>query len=219
MRVAVGCICPRAPGERPSTGCVLMLFSTLPAMTPKPIESCAPSKLPARAWHARQAAESHRDLLHARNDPRTRHGPLGSSPWGHAGRGGCRQPSGSEGIVVPGSTPLGHAQQSLIAGCDTAGRLPATADCDEDADSGSRVFVPVDTRSAERSRAIERWCADRLTALLTGTLTATLTDELVGRFFRFGHHAVRLCAGLATHSNAHSNTHSNTHSPRSESCE
>jgi hypothetical protein len=33
----------------------------------------------------------------------------------------------------------------------------------------------------ERSRIMERWCADRLTALLTGTLTAVLTDELAGR--------------------------------------
>src|ERR1039458_1553008 len=33
----------------------------------------------------------------------------------------------------------------------------------------------------ERSRIMARWCADRLTALLTGTLTAVLTDELAGR--------------------------------------
>jgi hypothetical protein len=76
---------------------------------------------------------------------------------------------------VQGSTPLDHAQQFLIASRDTAGCLPATSDCHEDADSGSRVLVPVDTRWVERSRAIARWCADRLTALLT----ATLTDELI----------------------------------------
>ena len=45
--------------------------------------------------------------------------------------------------------------------------------------------MPVDTRWVERSRAIARWCADRLTALLTATLTATPTDKLAGRFFRF----------------------------------
>jgi hypothetical protein len=155
-----------------------MLFSTSPATTPRPVESCAPLGLPGRAWRARQAAESHRDLLHARNGSGTRHGPLGSFLWGHAGRGGCRQPGGSEGIVVPGSTPLGHAQQSLIAGCDTTGCLPATAGCHADANSGSRVLVEVDTPGVERSRAIARWCADRLTALLTGTLIAVLTDEI-----------------------------------------
>ena len=46
--------------------------------------------------------------------------------------------------------------------------------------------MPVDTRWAERSRAIARCCADRLTALLTATLTAMLTDEIAGRFLRFG---------------------------------
>ena len=35
----------------------------------------------------------------------------------------------------------------------------------------------------ERSRIIVRWCTDRLTALLTETLTALLTDEPVERFF------------------------------------
>jgi hypothetical protein len=30
-----------------------------------------------------------------------------------------------------------------------------------------------------------QWCADRLTATLTGLLTAVLTDELAGRFLRF----------------------------------
>jgi hypothetical protein len=158
-----------------------MLFSTSPAMTPRPIESCAPLALPGRAWRARQVAESHRGLLHARNDSGTRHGPLGSFLWSHAGRGGCRQPSGSEGLVVQGSTPLDYAQQFLIVSCDTAGCLPATADCHEDAYLGSGVLVPVDTRWVERSRAIVRWCADRLTALLTATLTAALTDELAGR--------------------------------------
>ena len=171
-----------------------MLFSTSPVTMPKPVESCAPLALPGLAWHARLAAESHRGLLHARNGSGTRHGPLGSFLWGRAWREGCRQPSGSEGIVVPGSTPLDHAQQSLIAGCDTAGCLPA-AGCPEDADSGSRGDVPVDARRAEGSRAIAQWCADRLTA----PLTATLTDGLAGRFLRFDHHAVRLCAarGLA----------------------
>ena len=84
---------------------------------------------------------------------------------------------------MQGSTPLAHARPSLIASCDTAGGLPATADSDEDADSGSTVLVPVDTRWAERGRAIARWCADRLTALLTATLTAVLTDELRDGFF------------------------------------
>ena len=174
-RLAVSTVAPLA--KDPSTGCVLMLFSTSPVTMPKPVESCAPLALPGLAWHARLAAESHRGLLHARNGSGTRHGPLGSFLWGRAWREGCRQPSGSEGIVVPGSTPLDHAQQSLIAGCDTAGCLPA-AGCPEDADSGSRGDVPVDARRAEGSRAIAQWCADRLTAPLTATLTAVLTDEI-----------------------------------------
>ena len=175
-----------------------MLFSTSPATTPGPIESCAPLGLLVRAWRVRQAAESHRGLLHARNGSGTWRGPLGSFLWGHAERGGYRQPSGSEGIVVPGSTPLDHAQQSLIAGCDTAGCLPA-AGCPEDADSGSRGDVPVDARRTERGRAIAQWCADRLTALLTATLTAVLTEEFAERFLP-------------------SATHSNTHRSRSEPC-
>jgi hypothetical protein len=200
-RLAESALAP--PAKDPSISCVLMLFSTLPATTPKPIESCAPLELPARAWHARQAAESHRGLLHARNGSGTRRGPLGSFLWGHAGRGGCRQPSGSEGIVVQGSTPLDHAQQSLVASCDTASCLPATADCHEDADSGSRVLVAVDTRWAKRSRVIARWCADRLTALLTAMRTAVLTDELAGRFLRFDRHAVEGSARSPAHSNTH----------------
>ncbi len=190
-RLAVSTVAPLA--KDPSTGCVLMLFSTSPVTMPKPVESCAPLALPGRAWHARQAAESHRGLLHARNGSGTRHGPLGSFLWGRAWREGCRQPSGSEGIVVPGSTPLDHAQQSLIAGCDTAGCLPA-AGCPEDADSGSRGDVPVDARRAERSRAIAQWCADRLTAPLTATLTAVLTDEIAGRFLRSAITQGRVCA-------------------------
>ena len=133
-------------GQDPTISCDLMLCSTSPATTPKPIESCAPLGLPGRAWRARQAGESHRGLLHARNGSGTRRVRLGSSLWGHAWRGGCRQPSGSEGIVAQGSTRLGHAPQSLIASCDTAGCLPVTAGCHEDGNSGSRVLLPVDTR-------------------------------------------------------------------------
>ena len=44
----------------PSIGCVLMLLSTSPATTPRPIESCAPLGLPGAPGAARQAAESHR---------------------------------------------------------------------------------------------------------------------------------------------------------------
>jgi hypothetical protein len=194
-RLVVPALAP--PAKDPSTSCVLM-FSTSPATTPRPIESCAPGALPARAGHARRAAGSRRGLLHARNGSGTRRGPLGSFLWGHAWRGGCRQPSGSEGIVGQGSTPLDHAQQSLIAGCDTAGCLPATAGCHEDADSGSRGDLPVDARRAERSRAIAQWCADRLTAPLTApltaTLTAVLTDEIAGRFFRSTITQGRVCA-------------------------
>ena len=126
MRVAVGRICT---GERPRLSCVLMLLSTSPATTPRPIESCAPIELPARACHARQAAESHRGLLHARNDSGTRHGPLGSFLWGHAWRGGCRQPSRREGIVVQGSAPLiMHSNpSSLVATPPVAFRPPRTA--------------------------------------------------------------------------------------------
>jgi len=65
----------------------------------------------------------------------------------------------------------------------------------------------------ERSRIMARWCADRLTALLTATLTAVLTDELAGRFLRFGipHHAMEGLRAPAAHSN--------THSSRSQPCE
>jgi hypothetical protein len=68
---------------------------------------------------------------------------------------------------------------------------------------------------AERSRIIAQWCADRLTALLIGTLTAVLTDELVGRFS-----SVRPSrSGRARAPAAPSNTHSNTHRSRSRPCE
>ncbi len=99
--------------KTPSTGCV-MLFSTSPATTPRPIESCAPSGLPVRAWRARETAESHRGLLHARNGSGTRHGPLGSFLWGPAWRGGCRQPSGSKGSLCRGQPPsIMHSNPSL----------------------------------------------------------------------------------------------------------
>jgi hypothetical protein len=196
---------PQRPQHQSRSHIVLDLAAT----TPRSIASCALLELPVRAWRARLAAESRRGLLHARNGSGTRRGPLGSSLWGHAGRGGCRQPRGSEGIAVQGSILLDHARPSLIASCDTAGGLPA-AGCHEEADSGSSGDVPVGARRAERSRAITRWCADRLTALLT----ATLTDRDRGAISSVDNHAGNGLRAPATHRN----THSNTHRPSSRPC-
>jgi len=143
--------------------------------------ACVGRNRPSRLWR-----NTTRDGGGRPNESGTRRGRVGSFLSGHFLRGGCRQPSGSEGIVVQGSTRLGHAPQSRTASCDTAGCLPVTAGCHEDANSGSRVPVPVDTRWVEQNRAIARWCADRLTALLTATLTAMLTYEPAGRFLQVG---------------------------------
>jgi hypothetical protein len=55
-----------------------------------------------------------------------------------------------------------------------------------------------------------RWCADRLTALLTATLTAMLTDEIAERSFGSTITEGRLCA--PGRSQNHSQQHSQEHS-------
>ena len=84
--------------------------------------------------------------------------------------------AGAKGSLCRGQPPsIMHSNPSLPVATPPVAFRPRG--CHEDADSGSRVLVPVDTRWVERSRAIARWCADRLTAPLTATLTAMLTDD------------------------------------------
>jgi len=115
-RVAVGRIWPLAPlGKDPSVGCVLMLFSTLPATTPRPVESCAPSELPRRAWHARQVAESHRGVYFALETGQERAtGRLGRFFGVTLGVEAVGSQAGAKGSLCRGQAPaIMHSDPSL----------------------------------------------------------------------------------------------------------
>ena len=90
----------------------------------------------------------------------------------------------------PQSSPVGRGfgasgnrtQASSVVSTLVVGTLDGVVRCRvvrDDTDVRRSLWV-------ERSRIIARLCTDRFTALLTGTLTAVLTDELAGRFLRFG---------------------------------
>jgi hypothetical protein len=192
--VAIGRICPRGTGERPPAPVASRCSRPRPRRRQGQSSHvrpqgclCAPGTLGRR-----QRAIGVYFTLETVQERGT--GRLGRLFGVTLGVEAVSSQAGAKGSLCRGQPPsVMHSSPSLlVATPPVVFRPPRTATRTQIRGAGFSYRWTRDER--KRNRVIPRSCADRLTAPLTGTLTAELTDEIAGRFLRFGHPVVRLCA-------------------------
>jgi len=141
------------------------------------------------AWRHRTAS-----LWHTRSTTSA----SGRSP----GSSGCRR---RDAVAKTGSSRSGHGRPAEPRRQGWGGRSGLDGG---DVPGRSRWQRRQAIAMVERSRIMAQWCADRLTATLTGLLTAVLTDEARGTQWK----GLRAFGNSQQHSQQHSQDFSQQHS-------